>query len=321
MTNWRLTWFSGSDTYLYTLAKELIRRGHEVDVYTDNAGLAARHFIDNGVNVITEEDLYQNKLEPYNVSFALKESYDVIHAHHNQTIKNVDQMLPDVPKVFVCHGVLPGAEKPPKGVYIDKYVSVSDETKEMLEEDFNKTNVSVIRNFVDTDRFKKRKVKKRKKLKILVLSNYYFGEWDASEIWEATKDLDAELNVVGGNGTMAWDVEPYIQEADIVIGLGRGILEAMACEKPVIVGDYNGYDGAITTEFEYKTIRKSNFSGRSDIIIDVPDAAYIKTEIERIMSVGIDNIGKQNREFVLKYHDVKKAADKFEQIYKKVKRK
>lgn len=58
------------------------------------------------------------------------------------------------------------------------------------------------------------------------------------------------------------DMPAVINQANIVIGTGRGIREAMACAKPVIALDACGYDGPVTPETimaqEYR-----NFSGRS----------------------------------------------------------
>lgn len=49
--------------------------------------------------------------------------------------------------------------------------------------------------------------------------------------------------------------------ADLVIGHGRGILEAMACRKPVVVLGENGR-GEVVDENTVSDVAKSNFSGR-----------------------------------------------------------
>jgi len=320
MTNWRLTWFSGSDTYLFTLGKELLKRGHTVHIFTEHAGLTARYFENAGIKV------FDKLPEKSTWEISPEKEYDVIHGHHHTTMQLVDTRFPNTPKIFVCHGVLPQQETPPNGVIIDKFVAVSEETqKNRLEEEFG-VESEILRQPVDLEQFKPLPNFKfhKKKIRIVVISNYFGISYPANEVWEAVKKLDADLNVIGPGGIMTNDPSKYIQNADVVISLGRGIVEAMSCGKPVIVGDYNGYDGAILNEEEYLEIRKNNFSGRNKGIKPEEYSDYpggiIAHEIEHLLDEGLEKIGKANRRLAEKYHDVKKIADRFEEIYLEIKK-
>jgi len=323
MTNWRLTWFSGSDTYLLTLGKELLQRGHIVHIFTEHAGLAARYFEDAGIKVL-------DTLPEKSSSIDLEQEYDVIHGHHHSTMQLVDSRFPDVPKIFVCHGILPQLETPPSGVTIQKYVAVSEETQEKrLKEEFGKQS-EIIRQPVNLEQFSPPKdfIFRKEKIRIVVISNYFGISYPATEVWEAVKSLDAELTVIGPGGIMTNDPSQYIKQADIVISLGRGIVEAMACGKPVIVGDYNGYDGAILNEEEYLNIRKCNFSGRYKKTNpkekgewDNYPGEYIIHEVGHLLDEGLEKVGNEMRQLAEKYHDVKKIADRFEEIYTEISKK
>jgi O-antigen biosynthesis protein len=65
-----------------------------------------------------------------------------------------------------------------------------------------------------------------------------------------------------GRSRSVWNVEEEINRADLVFGLGRSALEAMACKRVVIVYDYNGGDGLVTPD-RFALLRRRNFSGRT----------------------------------------------------------
>jgi glycosyltransferase involved in cell wall biosynthesis len=307
MTNIRLTWYSGSDTYLYTLGKELMRRGHEVSVYAPSISptLQGKRFIDAGFTLFSELESKFNLLE-------VNKDFDVIHGQHNMALSEAKRVFPDVPAIFVSHGVLPQPEKYPKDVNIARYIGVSEEVLAFQYKDISEDKKEVIRNPIDTKRFYYAPKKLGKKLKILIASNYYHNEWKAEEVWQAVKILDAEVEVIGTNGKMMFETEKLIKDCDIGIGLGRSILEIMSMGKPVIVGDYNGYDGVVTPG-SYQMIKLSNFSSRA--YKEVWDGNKLASEIKKIFAGDYEKMGQDNRELILANHNVTKIADRFEKIY------
>src|SRR5690606_35971545 len=63
-----------------------------------------------------------------------------------------------------------------------------------------------------------------------------------------------------------WDIENAINEADLVVGLGRSAYEAMACGRPVVIFDHRPYsncyaDGYLKNDIIEESL-KMNCSGR-----------------------------------------------------------
>jgi len=310
MTNHRLTWYSGSDTYLYTLGKELVKRGHILTIYSPNVSLAlqGKRFIDANISVVSSLENDIAKVMDGN-------EFDILHGQHTEVVSEVHSKFTKLPAIFVSHGVLPGPEKYPRDVDISKYIGVSEEVYDFQFKDIEDSKKEVIRNPIDTDRFKYSFKPAKKKLKILVASNYYHNEWEAKEVWEAVKILDAELEVIGTNGKMMFATEELVRECDIGIGVGRSILEIMAMGKPAIVGDYAGYDGVITSK-NYSKIRQKNFSSRTNK--EQWDGKKLAKEIQKIFAGDYKQMGKDNRTIIETNHNVKTIADKFESIYNEV---
>ena len=99
------------------------------------------------------------------------------------------------------------------------------------------------------------------------------GEAQLSVIRELAEIYKLDLDKIGFPDRAVWNVEDYINDADIVIGLGRGALEAMACKRIVLVHDYNGGDGLITPH-NLEALQRRNFSGRTNrIAFDVEGLA------------------------------------------------
>ncbi len=310
MTNLRLSWYSGSDTYLYALGKELIARGHQVSVYSKQISpvMQGRRFEEAGITVLSSLERDYQKIDK-------DLDFDVIHGQHNTPISEASRVFPELPAIFVSHGVLPEPEKPPKDVLISKYIGVSEEVVDFQFKDIPKEKKLVIRNPIDTERFYYAPKKAGKRLKILIVSNYFHNTWRGEEVWEMAKSLNADIDIIGTNGRVIFETEKVIKDCDIAIGLGRSILEAMSMGKPVIVGDYNGYDGVIDNK-SYEIIKKRNFSGRTGKAFWT--GKELTEKIKTIFSQDYVKLGKANREIILKHHNIKDTAIKFENIYKEI---
>jgi len=244
---------TGSSTYTFTLASELIKKAHEVHVFSPFPEIMAKKLREKGVKV------YENLEE------VADEKYTCIIAQHNILALMVRSIRPDVPMVFVSHGVLfPQAflEQPPSiDINIQKYIAASEEVKNNLvvSHHISPNKVEIVRNFVDASRVcPQREINETPKV-VLFISNRV-----ASKVYRtikgACKKLKLKLILIGKVKSVQ-NVEDYTNKADIVISLGRGILEGMACGRAAIVYDYQGGDGMIT-EDNITEIRKHNFSGR-----------------------------------------------------------
>jgi len=243
---------SGSSTYTYTLATELQKRGHRVDVFSPLPEIIGDKLKKIGINV------YENPME------IIDKDYFCSIIQHNILALMIRKIKPDTPMVFISHGILfPQAflEYPPSiDINIQKYIAVSEEVRNNLISNcrISFSNIEIVRNFVDIKRFQPhRKISSNPKT-VLLLSNHSSNIY--SVVKEACKKLKLKLLVIGKHKKV-FETEKYINKADIVISLGRGILEAMSCGRAAIVYGYQGGDGMVTKE-NLNELKKYNFSGR-----------------------------------------------------------
>lgn len=67
------------------------------------------------------------------------------------------------------------------------------------------------------------------------------------------------------------DVVPYLQCADVVVGVARAALEAMACEKPVVFAGEGGFRGPLRQQ-NLDMLREHNFTARGSNTPVTPSA-------------------------------------------------
>jgi len=119
------------------------------------------------------------------------------------------------------------------------------------------------------------------------------------------------------------DMPKIMSFADIVIGVGRGALEAMACGKPVVIagtsiGPFGGNYGGVVTKCNVNELSAHNFSGRNSFEKTTPekiaqDCMGLLEDEEYRSSLGIFG-----RKYVEQEHDIRKAVQKLEDVYNDV---
>ncbi len=239
---------SGSSTYTYTLAIELIRQGYQVDVFT--------LFEDEIAKELKKKNIFaSSEIEKFN------KKYDCIIAQHNVLALIIRGFMPKTPMIFISHGVIPFLEQPPsQDINIYKYIAISEEIKKNLtKKGVTPKNIIIIRNFIDINRFFPLKRINSIPKNALFISNHQ-NKKNKIIIKEACSSLGIKLKTLGKN-KKSFYTEKYITKADIVFSLGRGALESMSCGRAVIIYDYAGGEGIITKNNE-KIISTYNFSGR-----------------------------------------------------------
>lgn len=277
LANNHLFQLGGSETFTYTLAKEFERRGHDVDVFAiEKGGLFTLR-----LNIVDEP----------------ADSYDLILVSHRSCLPRVSRTKG--PKIFTSHGVFPELEQPCLGA--DHYVAISDEVaRHLRSKGFDPT---VIHNGVDCERFSPRQPLRSNLGRVLCLSQ-------SDQAKSMVKTACAALGIEFFSARGVWEIENLMNDADLVVTLGRGAYEAMACGREVIVFDYRWYigapfgDGIVTIE-KYSKMLECNFSGRSyKQEFTVEDLANEFTKYNPMM-------GEFNRSTALKCFDVRHQADSY----------
>jgi glycosyltransferase involved in cell wall biosynthesis len=301
ITNHHLDSRAGSELFTATLSLELKKRNHHVYVFSPILGKISDEIKKSGVIVV--DDLRILK----------EEKFDIIHAQHNDTAILARSIFPNIPMIFMSHGVLPELEQVPSiDLGIAKFIAVSEEVEENLVKNngISKDRVEIIRNFVDTETFCLKKEVNETPKNILVVTNHYTD--DVKKIIEgACADLGIVVSHVGLPDNPVTNVEKYMNDVDIVVTLGRGSLEAMACERNVIVFDMHGGDGLID-ERNFFEIRKNNFSGRR--FRNKYSVEEFKDEINKYKP----ELGHALRKIIEVENSISGVIDDLERIYKEV---
>lgn len=256
LSNEWLVTTGGTGTFIYTLAGELKRRNHNVYLFTNEwGGLADR--ICNDFDVLP---------------FDKDKKYDLILANHHTTIKKIYKLGLTIQ---TCHGIYPYFEQPSQ--YAHGYVSISQEVQNhLLKKGYSST---IIFNGIDCDRFKP--ITPLRRIQPTVLSLCHSRE--AHEIVEeASSLLDMNFKKLDKVKDWKWEVEDYINECDIVVGLGRSAYEGLACGRPLIIFDKRSYSDFYGDGYFLNKITKAvkhNCSGRaSNMKMGVDE---LKVELEK----------------------------------------
>ena len=233
----------GSETFTYTLVKALLELGEEVDIFTLGTGPVFHRM--------------QNDLGIKQVTSGV---YDIVFASQSSTIQNIINANITSPLVQVCHGTKNSLENPHSGA--DKHISISKEVKLYVESKGYESEL--IYNPIDTDRFKPMRDLNPNIKRVLDLTHHA----KTSEIIQTiAKRKGWEVLRLDKYGKWKWNVEDYINRADLVFSLGRGTAESLACGRPVFVWDkrYGAefpYGDGVLDKSNIHSSLEYNFSGR-----------------------------------------------------------
>ncbi|MCB0750194.1 MAG: glycosyltransferase, partial [Ignavibacteriae bacterium] len=298
ITNHQLLDFTGSEIYTYTLAEQLVRNGHNVTIYTKYADKILNMFKLINVKIIT------------NINEIANENFDIAHIHHNIMAIEVRYYFPSLPIVFLSHGVIPFLEQPPIiDLGISKFIAVSEEVKNnLISKGIDEKKIDVIRNIIDPIYFFPISEINEKPQKALIITNKMNLEVEKT-IKEACNWLNIKTEFIGRRFE---EVSPFemgkrINKADIVFSLGRGIIEAIMCERVPIIFDRNGGDGIVTSE-NVELYMNKNFSGRTkNKIFNVEELIkeiekYNKKEVKKLSKFINQHFGPNNVDLLIEIY-------------------
>lgn len=246
-------WIGGTDTFSFDMAMAFKRLGLNVFYYSedmDGTGVTERYFAKEGI---------------------MQWRGQYLHACLASQQSGL-RFLKLCPVVQTCHSIFTPLEAPMEGA--TAYVGVSKEIVEF----YDQKNLHLIPNGIDLERYRPEKPL-RQKPKVLSVC-----QGDDSLLEEACGRLGLDfVSVPKDIPSRIWYIERLMNNADIVVGIGRSLLAGMACGRAVISWDnrplnpFTGF-GYIKAD-NFKEALEHNCTGRGKPPIDTVYA--LVEEIEK----------------------------------------
>ncbi len=241
--------FGGSESYLLTVAEQLDRLGHEATVFAPEAGEGVGAAIERGIRVVV------------NVANLPREIDAAITQDAAVSLQLADR-ISMVPQLFVAHSEIFDLQTPPQlPGFVGRVVVLNDRVEARMRSLAVDIEVTRLRQPIDPEHFAARREASVEPRKALLLSNTPIAD-RLRPLEAACAEAGLELARVGGAAGRTADPRTAILDADLVIGYGRSILEAMSCGRAAYVYDWHGGDGWVTAE-TYPAIEADGFGGRS----------------------------------------------------------
>lgn len=282
---------AGTENWTKTLALEL-KKNHEVACYSPLLGVISRQLETKGIECFCEA----------------KGEYDAIIANHWPVVNYLREKYPQTPIISTIHGIghlwdendwMP--EHP--AAKVNQFVAVSEEVQKKLKDDYNLDSV-IIRNFFEIEPL----LIHVKPKKFLFISN---NETSHSEIFKLVEQVAehyrGKLSAIGGNFIPVVNVRDFIKSADVVIGVGRSVMEGVAMGRLGIVHGQSGTGGAVCKE-KIEQLRYYNFSGRNY-------RGRFMTVEEMIKEIN-EHYGEDMIPYMRENHEVEKAAKEYLKLCK-----
>lgn len=239
IANGTYKWIGGTDTFNWAMAKAFKELGYNVYYYSPNM---------DGRGV-TEKYLNEIDVHPY------LEGLPLLACFANQ--QSGSHFVGKCPVVQTCHSRYTGLELPIKGA--KAYVSISEEIRDYLKG--LKWSTTLLRNGCDLDRYyPATALQATPRVLSICQGNDEMLRRACSVLkWQFT-------SVPKETGKRIWHIEDLINQADIVVGIGRSLYDAMACGRVCISWDNRKLNpncgcGYVTKE-NWHEFAKTNFTGR-----------------------------------------------------------
>jgi glycosyltransferase involved in cell wall biosynthesis len=285
VANNHLVQVGGSETFTYTMIKELLSRDFDVEYFA-----------------LVRGDFSEKLEKELNVKFKSKKKYDLILANHNTC---VEALMGYGFIIQTCHGIYPQLEQP--SICANFHVAISQEVQNHLA---IKGFVSVIiMNGIDNSKFYSKKSINKELKNVLSLCQSEEANLFLKKI---CNNLNLKFTSIDKNSNPTWNIEDVINDSDLVIGLGRSAYEAMACGRPVIVFDKRAYsesyaDGYVTNKLATSII--NNCSGRF-YKIKITDEIMVQ-ELSKYNAAD----GEILRQYILDNMTVKFAVERYLNLF------
>jgi hypothetical protein len=255
----------GAQTYALTLAEQLARLGHSVTLYAREVGAVADMATERALRVTARaEDL------PAGVDA-------VITGVDRSLALELAGRYPDATRLFVVHGSEDVHLPPPVPGAVVATIALNDRHAARAVACEGAGEVVRLRQPVDLRRFNPKGAPRERPARVLLLGNYHSQVGSrARMLRDAWAHAGLQWSELGGR-TQTLAVADAIAEADVVVGYGRSVLEAMACGRPAYIHDHSGSEGWITPD-SYAVMESGGFAVAA--ARRPPDAAQLKADLD-----------------------------------------
>lgn len=276
---------TGSEVYVYELAKTLKKLGHGVSVISSRVGgLLTEKSEKIGIKVYDfsrppgyvycsawGDVEYNGKMygcKPNTFVKVDRVDFDIIHTQHTPITQTILKLYPRIPKVSTIHSEVISLENPVLHDDIKKYIAIRPEIKEHLIKNFsiNKKKIEVIYNPFDFERFNTKETKDEGYL-LFVGTIDYLRKSTLFDLVEYTKNKGMDFVIVGKDSANYLDellqndhvkhfdavdnIESYVKNCKETAGilLGRTSIEGWLCGKSGWIYDVNNKGEIISKTF------------------------------------------------------------------------
>jgi len=273
--------FTGSEVYVYELAKSLVKNNCNVTVLSQIGGPLTDLARKNGIKVfsfeeapgfkigdgkwiVTGPDGTQQVSNPSTLYKIGEVDFDIIHVQHKPVVERIISLYPNIDKVCTIHSEVmsKNLEDPVEHESIKKYISIRPEIKTHLINNFNinESQIEIIYNPVDENKFKI-KNSQDKNYVLFVGTVDYLRRESILDLIEYTEQNNKELWLVGENHSeylesillyphvkhfpSTWELNTFISNCSETAGiqLGRTTIESWIAGKKswIYKVDSNGF--------------------------------------------------------------------------------
>jgi glycosyltransferase involved in cell wall biosynthesis len=259
--------FTGSELYVYELARGLKKLNCDVTVMSQIGGPLTDLAKKNGIKCLSFEqapgfklgdgkwgfdDGNGYKVSQVNMMYRVSEvNFDIIHIQHKPVAERILNFYPEIDKICTIHSEVIELENPVIHPSIKKYIAIRPEIKENLISEFQipENDIEIIYNPIDESKFVKSDLNESGYVLFVGTLDYLRRE-TLMDLIEYTQSINKELWVVGENRgnfldailrehnvkyfPSTWNVEKYLKGCSETAGiqLGRTTIEGWLSGKP-----------------------------------------------------------------------------------------
>jgi glycosyltransferase involved in cell wall biosynthesis len=245
---------TGSEMYVYELAKGLLNNNFDVSIVSPNiGGFLTQKAINEGINVYDFNTLPKNK------------KFDLIHCQHTPITNELIRLFPLTKKICTIHSEVNSLENPVQHTSILKYIAIRPQIKEHIINNFKIKSdmIEVIYNPINEKKFNQNNINDNNYV-LFVGTIDYLRKEAIFDLVNYAKEIGKELWIVGRNTSnylpyllqnnhvkhfdSTYDIENFVKNCSETGGilLGRTTIEGWMCGKPGWIYDVNSNGNLIS---------------------------------------------------------------------------